>query len=378
MNSLKPSSSENQYIARAVEAAIRIGLVVILAAACFQIVRPFLIPIVWGIIIAVAAYPGFRRLQAVLGERRALAALLFTLLALILVIGPSVMLTGTLVQSVKVVAVDLSDGTLNIPPPPASVASWPVVGDELERFWSLASVNIQAALGEIAPQIKVVGKWLLSAAAGTGFAILQFVVAIIIAGVLMMNAAGGHYAAHAIVARLVGERRADLADLAETTVRSVATGILGVALIQSLLAGLGFLAAGVPAAGLWALLCLLLGVTQIGIVIILIPIIIYLFNTADTFTAVAFLIWSIPVGLIDNILKPILLARGVKTPMVIIFIGAIGGFLASGIIGLFIGAVVLALSYELFLVWLNEGPQGQHEQAQASTSIVEEAPRNAE
>ena len=147
--------------------------------------------------------------------------------------------------------------------------------------------------------------------------------------------------------------------------RSVASGILGVALIQSLLAGLGFMVAGVPAAGFWALLCLLLSVAQLGIFLILIPVVIYLFNTADIFTAVGFLIWSIPVGLIDNILKPILLVRGVKTPMVIIFMGAIGGFLASGIIGLFVGAVVLSLSYEVFLLWLG---QGSHKARPASES----------
>ena len=135
---------------------------------------------------------------------------------------------------------------------------------------------------------------------------------------------------------------------------SVSNGILGVALIQSILAGLGFMVAGVPAAGLWALLCLILSIAQIGLFPIVIPIIIYLFYTADTFTAVAFLIWSISVGLLDSILKPILLGRGVKTPMAVIFIGAIGGLLSSGVIGLFIGAVILALGYDLFLLWLSD------------------------
>jgi predicted PurR-regulated permease PerM len=346
-----------QFMDKVLEAAIRIGLLAVLVAWCFQIVRPFIVPIVWGVIIAVATYPGYQRLLGFLGERRKLAATLFTLFALLAVIVPAAILAGTLVDSAKSLAADLGDGTVTIPPPPESVARWPIVGEETQRFWSLASENIQAALEQIAPQIKMVARWLLATAAGAGFGILQFVIAIIIAGVLLAHASGGHDAADAIATRLAGERGKGLADLAETTVRSVARGILGVALIQSLLAGLGFLVAGVPAAGLLALLCLLLGVTQIGIAVILIPVVIYLFNTADTFTAVAFLIWSIPVGLLDNVLKPILLGRGVKTPMVIIFIGAIGGFLSSGIIGLFIGAVLLALGYELFLVWLNARPQ---------------------
>jgi predicted PurR-regulated permease PerM len=365
MNSSQPSTN-SVFVERALEAAIRIGLVFLLIGWCFTIVRPFIIPIVWGLIIAVAAYPGYRWLQEKLGGRSRLAATLFTLFMLLIVIAPTVMLSGTLVETVKLLAEDLTHhGTLTIPPPAESIRSWPLIGEPLYSFWNLASENIQAALKQIGPQIKAVGSWLLATAAGAGFGILQFVFAIIIAGVLMPYAAGGHRTANAIAARLAGAQRAGLVELAEKTVRSVATGILGVALIQSLLAGLGFMVAGVPAAGFWALLCLLFGVAQIGIIVILIPVIIYLFNTADTVTAVAFLVWSIPVGLIDNILKPILLARGVKTPMVIIFMGAIGGFLASGIIGLFVGAVVLALSYELFMLWLNEAPE---EQAQLSST----------
>ena len=368
MNSDQPSAN-SAFVERALEAAIRIGLVFLLISWCFTIVRPFIIPIVWGLIIAVAAYPGYLWVEAKLGGRPRLAATLFTLFMLLIVIAPTLMLSGTLVETVKLVAEDLNvHGTLTIPPPAESIRNWPLIGEPLYNFWNLASENIQAALKQIGSEIKAVGTWLLATAAGAGFAILQFVFAIIIAGVLMPYAAGGNRTAHAIAARLAGAQRTGLVELAEKTVRSVASGILGVALIQSLLAGLGFMVAGVPAAGFWALLCLLFGVAQIGIVFILIPVIIYLFNTADTVTAVGFLIWSIPVGLIDNILKPILLARGVKTPMVIIFMGAIGGFLASGIIGLFVGAVVLALSYELFMLWLNEAPQEQARLSSAGDS----------
>ncbi|MGB5297182.1 MAG: AI-2E family transporter [Thiogranum sp.] len=357
MTASSQTTSQQAFVSRALEAAVRIGLVFLLLAWCFEIVRPFITPIVWGAIIAIAAYPGYIWLQARLGGRGKLAATLFTLVMLIVVIAPTVMLSGTLVEAVKPLAVSLSEGSLTIPPPPETIKSWPVIGENLSGFWTLASQNIQAALQKIGPEIKAVGTWLLTTAAGAGFGILQFVFAIVIAGVLMPQAGGASRTAHALSTRLAGDQHTDLVGLAEKTVRSVASGILGVALIQSLLAGLGFMVAGVPAAGFWALLCLLLSVAQIGITLILIPVIIYLFNTADMVTAVGFLIWSIPVGLIDNILKPILLARGVKTPMVIIFMGAIGGFLASGIIGLFVGAVVLSLSYEVFLLWLNQGVQ---------------------
>jgi predicted PurR-regulated permease PerM len=173
----------------------------------------------------------------------------------------------------------------------------------------------------------------------------------------LAKAQRGHRVATALATRLAGERGPDFVKLASATVRSVATGIIGVALIQSILAGLGFLVAGVSAAGFWALLCLIFGILQIGVVIILIPMVIYVFSTADTGTAVVFLIYNIPVGLVDNILRPILLGRGVEVPMLVIFVGAIGGFLASGIVGLFVGPIVLAMGHELFMAWIDESPQ---------------------
>jgi predicted PurR-regulated permease PerM len=199
----------------------------------------------------------------------------------------------------------------------------------------------------------MVASWLLSVVTGTGLAILQFFVAVLIAGVLLAYSTPGYQLAHNIGRRLAGDRGAELADLAEATVRSVARGVLGVALIQSSLAGLGFFIAGIPAAGFWAFLCLILGVIQIGVLPIMIPVVIYVFSITDTMTAVLFLIWSIFVSVIDNILKPLFLGRGLEVPMVVIFMGAIGGMLLSGIIGLFIGAVVLTLGYKLFLAWLD-------------------------
>ncbi len=357
MDSTKQAAADSVLLRNSVEAAIRIGLVAILVFWCYAIVRPFITPIVWGVIIAVAIYPIYQRLNALLGGHQKIAAFLITLTFLVILIIPSVLLAATLVDSVQFLAKGFVSGTLTVPPPPESVASWPIVGEPLSRFWELASDNLEAALHQIAPHLKVVGSWLLSTAGGTGLGILQFIVAVIISGVLLAQKESCKHFAEMLMKRFAGERGQRFTELSEATVRSVALGILGVAAIQSLLAGLGFIVAGVPAAGLWALLCLLLSVIQIGITPIVIPIIIYLFNTADTFTAVAFLIWSIPVGLLDNILKPIFLGRGVATPMLVIFIGAIGGFLASGVVGLFIGAVILSLGYELFMAWLQDGEQ---------------------
>lgn len=349
---------QREVVATALEATVRIGILILLAAWCFSIVRPFFIPIAWGLIIAVSVHPGYVKLRRLLGGRSAITATLLVILGLVLLMVPAVMLSGTLVDTAQGLAKGFEEGTLAVPPPPESVRDWPLVGEALSRFWSQASENLAATAAKIAPQLKAIGGWLLSTAAGAGFGILQFVVAIIIAGAFLANAEAGGAFARALAARLAGEKGADFANLAEATVRSVTRGILGVALIQSLLAGIGFMVMGIPGAGLWALVCLLLSTVQIGIVPITLPIVIYVLSTADTVPAVLFVIWSIFVGTIDNVLKPILLGRGVEVPMAVIFIGAIGGFLTSGIIGLFVGSVVLVLGYKLFLAWLHDFPEG--------------------
>ena len=353
MNTSVTPIRDRAFLNRTVEATIRIGLIAVLVLYCFQIVRPFLIPVVWGVIIAVALHPNYLWLQRVLGERRTLSAVLFVVLALVLLVAPTFMLSDTLVTGVTGLAKSLSEGKLIIPMPPESVAGWPLIGEPLDKFWRLASVNLGGALVELGPQLKVLGKWLLSAAAGAGLGILQFILAIVIAGVILRHAESGKRVSYAIARRLAEEHGAGFIDLARATIRSVSRGILGVALLQSILAGLGFLAAGVPAAGLWAFLCLLLSVIQIGIFPITVPAIIYVFATGEPTTAVIFLIWNLIVGSLDNVLKPLLLGRGVNVPMAVIFVGAIGGFLASGIIGLFIGSVILVLGYELLLDWLD-------------------------
>ncbi|MGW8370019.1 MAG: AI-2E family transporter [Gammaproteobacteria bacterium] len=360
---------DQAFVRRALEITIRIGVVVGLAAWCFVIVKPFILPIAWGIIIAVATFPAYQKLVATIGGRRKLAAAIFVIVALVFLIGPTVMLSETLINGAKTVATDLREGTVNIPPPPARVAGLPLIGAGLNDFWTLASQNLEAALEEISPQLAVISKWLLGMAAGAGVSVLIFVASIIIAGVLLVNARGGGDVTRDLAVRLVGERGSDLAELAEDTVRGVTRGILGVAIIQALLAGLGFMAVGVPLAGFWAFLCLILATIQIGVALVMIPIVIYVFSVASPTTAFFFLVWAIFVTILDNVLKPILLGRGSRAPTLIIFIGAIGGFLAQGIIGLFIGSVVLVLGYELFMAWLRDTPPIEPEDSQEPTVI---------
>jgi predicted PurR-regulated permease PerM len=346
------SAEDRAFLRRTLETSIRIGLALFLVVWCFQIARPFLEPIVWGIILAIATQPIYTALCRAMGGRRSLAAASLVVGALAVLIVPSVLLTTNLVESTTGLAEKVEAGTLEVPPPPAGVADWPIVGERVHAFWAAASRNLDAALDPLHPQLKAVGAWVLGTAASAGFGLVVFALAIVLAGVLLANGEPAAAAARRIAERLVPDRGAELVGLARDTVQSVTSGILGTAFIQSFLAGIGLLAAGVPAAGLWALLVLLLAVVQLPTLLVLGPIIVWVFASSSTGVAVLFAIWSIAVGVSDNVLKPLLLGRGSDVPMAVIFIGAIGGFMRAGIIGLFVGAVVLAVGYNLFTWWL--------------------------
>jgi predicted PurR-regulated permease PerM len=367
MSDLSVSVEDKVFQRRAIDATIRIGLVVLLALWCFNIVKPFILIILWGAIIAVAIYPLFVKFQSLLGGRQKLAATLMTLIALAMLITPTVMLSGSVIENTETLVKQLHEGTLSIPPPPDKVQGWPLVGEKLYDGWSLASSNLEEALTKFKPQLVALGKKSLSAAAGTGAVILQFIASIIIAGVLLVYAGSSSNAVVKLTERLMGEQGGkNLAEMAGATIRSVAQGVLGVAVIQTVLAGIGFLVMGVPYAGIWALLILFWAIIQLPTIIVLAPIIAYVFTVAATVPAVIFTIWCLLVGLSDNILKPMLLGRGLDLPMLVILLGAIGGMILSGLIGLFVGAVVLAVGYKLYIAWLNEGLETM-EQVQAES-----------
>jgi predicted PurR-regulated permease PerM len=352
--------NDKEYISRAVEVSTHIGLVILLAAACFLISRPFLPLTAWGIIIAIAVYPRYRQLQTALGGRNVLSATIVTLLLLAFLIIPVVLLAGTIVDGVQSFGTHLKDGTAVIPPPPASVESWPLVGVPLENAWKQIATNTASGLKSFGPQIREFLPKLLTASAGLGFTVVQFALSIVVAGVLLANARGASEAAHLLARRIFGEQGPEFEDLAGSTIRSVTTGILGVAILQSCLAAIGFVVAGLPGAGLWTIVFLIAAVLQVG-ALVLIPAVIYMFAIASTTKAAIFLGWCVIVGLSDNAVKPLLLGRGVAVPIIVVFVGAIGGFAGMGIIGLFVGAIVLSVGYKLFLAWLDRAPTIVHE-----------------
>jgi predicted PurR-regulated permease PerM len=352
-----PTDEDQAFLRRALESSVRIGLVLFLVVWCFELARPFFTPIVWGIILAIATQPIYRALCRAMGGRSSIAASILVVGALLVLIVPSVLLTTNLVESVTQLAENVEAGTLEVPPPPAGVADWPIVGDPVHAFWAAASRDLDTALDSLHPQLKVVGRWALRTGASTGIGLLVFALSIVLAGVLLASGEPAADAARRVAERLAPGRGAELVALAGDTVQSVTVGILGTAVIQASLAAIGMLVAGVPAFGLWTLLVLLLAVVQLPTLIVLLPIIFWVFSSSSTGLAVLFAIWSVAVGVSDNVLKPLLLGRGSDLPMLVIFIGAIGGFVRAGIIGLFVGAVVMAVGYSLFKWWLEDVPE---------------------
>jgi predicted PurR-regulated permease PerM len=352
---VEPHAYNEAQINPALEAFIHIGLTVLLAAACLLILRPFIPPLAWGIIIAVAAYPAFKRLQKLVGGRGILAVVLFTSILLAILILPAFLLAGSLVEGVQGVTAHVKSGAPIVPPPPPGIAGWPLIGAPLTKMWLLASRDLTELLKEFAPQIKAALPGVISATAGLGGTVLQLLLSIVVSGVLLANAQAAYKMTRSVANRLFGEKGPEFQELVGSTIRSVTCGIIGVAIIQSAFAALGFLVVGLPAMGLWAAIFLIAAVLQVG-GLVLVPAVIYVFATARTTAAVIFLIWCIIVGLMDNVLKPILLGRGVAVPIAVVFLGAIGGFVAMGIIGLFVGAIVLSVGYKLFLAWLEGTP----------------------
>ena len=353
MTESAPPQPDDSYLSKVIEAAVRVGLVLLLLAWCFHIIRPFVTPVVWGIILAVAVFPAYQWLAARLGGRDKLAALLIGLAGLALVIVPAVAFTGSLIESGQQIAAKTDLDAIEIPPPPSGVQNWPVIGKQVHDVWAQASRSIEPLLTKFAPQLKEAALWLFGAGVGTGIAIVQSLLSIVIAGVMLSGSSSGAAIAKSISTRLTGAAGDHYVKMASATVRSVAVGIVGVAIIQAGLIGLGMLAVGVPHAAAWTLIALFLAVVQLPPLIVALPVAIYMFSHLSTPVAVAFLIWELLASSSDTVLKPILLARGVEVPMLVIFLGAIGGFISSGFIGLFIGAVVLSLGYELSFDWVH-------------------------
>lgn len=337
---------------------IRIALIALIVVWSVMIIAPFVGVLLWAIIIAVSAYPAFTWLAGKLGGRSGLAASIFVFAMFVLIIGPIAASIPGFAESVRSIATQARDGTLTIPAASEQVRQWPLIGNQLYDFWVQASTNIADLLVQFQPQLRDASVSVLASVAAAGLALLQFIVAVIIAGVILAHHENAAALARQLVHRIVPESRERFVTLTENTVRGVTMGVVGVAIVQSILAGIGFAVIGIPAAALWAAACLVLAILQLSIGIIVIPIAVYVFGNYELLPSILFIAWNIPILALDNVLKPLLMGRGVDAPMLVIFVGAIGGFISFGFLGLFFGAVVLVIAYDLLIAWLEEIAEG--------------------
>jgi len=352
MSTSERPRADKTFMASAMASFIQISAVVILAWWCFSIIQPFIGVVLWGVIISVAAFPLHQNLVRRLGGREKLSAVILVLLGLTIIVLPAWMLAGSAMEGYSFLSERLGTGSLKVPPPNESVAGWPLIGDKLYAIWAGAAASLSDTLNHYGPQLRSIGMSAVSFAGGLTLGILQFVLATIVGGALLTSADSGYNMSRKVANRLAGsERGARLADLSIGTIRSVVKGVLGVAVIQALLAAVGLVIIGVPGAGLLAGAVLVLAIVQLPPWLVLLPVAIWYYSVAEAIPATIFLVYAIVVSLSDAVLKPMLLGRGLETPMLVILFGAIGGALTGGIVGLFVGAVVLALGYELFTTW---------------------------
>jgi predicted PurR-regulated permease PerM len=353
MTSADSTKVDQRFLANAMASFLQIGALLLLLVMCFNIVRPFISIVVWALILAIAIYPLHVSLTAKIGGREKTSATLIVLIGLAVILVPTWVLGESTLSSLQSLAHNLREGTFSVPPPNPAVADWPVIGTKTYELWSNAASNMEAFLSQYQTQLRGLAQKIFGLASGTLIGVLQFVLSTIIAGALLMQSKGGYKASREIMASLVGtERGTKFTDTSIMTIRSVVKGVLGVAVAQALLAAIGLVLIGVPAAGLWAGAVLVLAIVQLPPIIVLGPIAFWVFSVAEPVPATIFLVYSMIVSVSDAFLKPMLLGRGLDTPMLVILLGAIGGAIAMGIVGLFIGAVILALGYELLVTWM--------------------------
>ncbi|EEA03854.1 protein of unknown function UPF0118 [Burkholderia sp. H160] len=343
---------------------IRAGLIAILAVFCFRIFAPFLNLMAWSVILAITLYPLQVLLRPMFGGKDGLIATLIVLVAFAVILVPTYVLGLAVGDSIEKSIATFKGGGLHIPPPAESVSSWPVIGPRVYGFWQQASTDLTGLAQRFAPQLKEAGLALFAMLTGLGAGLVIFFVALIIAGILMAYGEKGYRSAVQIASRISGpEEGTQIADLCTATIRAVAQGVVGIAFIQMLLIGIGFIVMGIPGAGLLALAVLLLGIMQLPATLITIPVIIFVILTDGVSTAtIIFSVYIFVAGLADNVLKPLLLGRGVAVPMPVVLVGALGGMVTGGVIGLFVGPVVLAVGYQLFWRWVRDQPQPQQAQ----------------
>jgi len=361
---------EQRLASALLEVLIRAGLILAMVLLCYRVFSPFLTLMVWALILAVTLYPLHQSLSNRIGGRQGLAATLLVVVGLVLIVAPTALLVSSLGDSVHQLVHDMQNNTLKIPAPRPGVENWPIVGQQIHDIWAKAHADLPALVQSMQPKIGDLAKTALGFVASIGGGLLQFLAAFIIAGILMAFGQSGGRGSQAISARIAGSARGgEWVRLSTATIRAVAQGVIGVAFIQALLVGLALLVAGIPWAGALAAIVLVLGIAQIPALIVTLPAILYIWSSGDYSNAAA-IIYTLLLflsGMADNVLKPLMLGRGVDAPMPVILLGALGGMATAGILGMFVGATLLALGYQIFMGWVAANPDAGQARVESAT-----------
>lgn len=341
---------------------IQIGLAIILFILCYTIFKPFINLMIWAVLLAVTMYPVHQKIANRLSDKQGRAAILLILLSTLFFVVPIALLISSFGESIGRLIDGISNNTLQIPDPMSKIAEWPIIGKKIASIWALAHENLPTIIQKLQPMIGSISKQAFSIVSGLAGSSLMIFLAWLVAGIIMANGKSSAQAALAIFCRIFGYERGEQFTLLSTaTIRAVALGVIGVAAIQALVVGIIMLIADIPLTGLLALLVLLLAIVQIPVLLITLPVIVYVWLSGD-YGNVSATIYSVLLflsGMLDNILKPLMLGRGVNAPMPVILLGALGGMASNGIMGMFIGAVLLALGYQIFMHWVENNPHEQ-------------------
>ena len=347
-------------IGSAVDLILPLFLLALLIALCVQLLIPFVGLLVWTIILAICFQPLHARLMRKRGLSSRNSAIVIGLLLSALILVPTGIAATSAATAIPEFVAAIESGNAEISPPPDKLRDLPVVGEKAHAAWSQAANDFPAFAKTYGPQVKTFTRWLLAQAGGMFVAVLLLLVAVIFASITLAYREAARAFAVSIFARITGDRAhaEHYMDIIGATVRSVANGVIGVAFVQALLVGIGLFAVGMPGAGLLSLLAMVLGVLQVPVVLVTLPAIIWAFSAKTATVAIIFTVWSIIAGLSDVVLKPLMIGHGLEVPMPVILLGVIGGVMAYGLVGLFIGAVVLAVGYVLFREWLDSSAPG--------------------
>lgn len=335
------------------DTTIRLILLLLIIVCSLMIMAPFVNIILWSLILAVSFYSLHTSLSNKMGDKPKWASFIIVSLILVIIILPTTLLVSTLADEVKELKASYNDGNLPIPMPDEKVKDWPIVGEKIYTNWQSASENTEEFIANNKDQAIKIGGTIVKGILGAVGGIVQIAISLIIAGVLLSYKESANEI-RKFFRRIGGERGDEFASLTSKTITSVVKGILGEGLILALLHGVVFMLAGVPYAGVWTLLIFVFAIMQLPVFAITIPIMIYFFNVHETLPAILWSVFLLLVTLSDNILTPLLLGKGAPVPMAVMFVGVLGGFVLFGFIGLFTGAIVLALGYNLLIGWINE------------------------